>query len=222
MIFDGEQPPFKGYIVINEGIIGGVESNWNHSDPLNENTELIVYDDQFAMPTIHDNRVFFSGYPVMNADIDLGDVSSASEAIECIKAVMNRRKVDELIYAHGRDAALWKTDLSEELLNETSHFGSIITIDKNYSYYWTNAIARQTYGFIEKETNAESRVLLAKEMLANKKPSAKVYVEFEALLLSKDIISMKETVFNDTEFLSNIPRRKMLGSLYVQAVQESL
>ncbi|HAP6889873.1 TPA: hydrolase, partial [Enterococcus faecium] len=45
MIFDGEQPPFKGYIVINEGIIEKVENNWNYSDLLNENTELIAYDD---------------------------------------------------------------------------------------------------------------------------------------------------------------------------------
>ncbi|GER97820.1 hypothetical protein [Enterococcus faecium] len=34
MIFDGEQPPFKGYIVINEGIIEKVENNWNYSDLL--------------------------------------------------------------------------------------------------------------------------------------------------------------------------------------------
>lgn len=58
MIFDGEQPPFKGYIVINEGIIEKVENNWNYSDLLNENTELIAYDDQFVMPAIHDNHVF--------------------------------------------------------------------------------------------------------------------------------------------------------------------
>lgn len=85
-----------------------------------------------------------------------------------------------------------------------------------------NAIAKQTYGFTEKETSAESRVLLIKEMLANKKLLAEVYAEFEALLLSKGVISMKEIVFDDAEFLSNIPQRKILSNLYVQAVQEPL
>ena len=222
MIFDGEQPPFKGYIVINEGIIEKVENNWNYSDLLNENTELIAYDDQFVMPAIHDNHVFFSGYLAMNAGIDLSDTSSANEAVERIKAVMNHKKADEPIYAHGWDAALWKTDPSEELLNEINHFGPITAIDKNRSHCWMNAIAKQTYGFTEKETSAESRVLLIKEMLANKKLLAEVYAEFEALLLSKGVISMKEIVFDDAEFLSNIPQRKMLSNLYVQAVQEPL
>ncbi|MGK3896710.1 hydrolase, partial [Enterococcus faecium] len=121
------------------------------------------------------------------------------------KAVMNHKKADEPIYAHGWDAALWKTDPSEELLNEINHFGPITAIDKNRSHCWMNAIAKQTYGFTEKETSAESRVLLIKEMLANKKLLAEVYAEFEALLLSKGVISMKEIVFDDAEFLSNIP-----------------
>ena len=33
---------------------------------------------------------------------------------------------------------------------------------------------------------------------------------------------MKEIVFDDAEFLSNIPQRKILSNLYVQAVQEPL
>ena len=69
-----------------------MENNWNYSDLLNENTELIAYDDQFVMPAIHDNHVFFSGYLAMNAGIDLSDTSSANEAVERIKAVMNHKK----------------------------------------------------------------------------------------------------------------------------------
>ncbi|MGK3905374.1 hydrolase, partial [Enterococcus faecium] len=107
-------------------------------------------------------------------------------------------------------------------MNEINHFGPITAIDKNRSHCWMNAIAKQTYGFTEKETSAESRVLLIKEMLANKKLLAEVYAEFEALLLSKGVISMKEIVFDDAEFLSNIPQRKILSNLYVQAVQEPL
>ncbi|MGC3333275.1 hydrolase, partial [Enterococcus faecium] len=70
------------------------------------------------MPAIHDYLVFFSGYFAMNAGIDLSDTSSANEAVERIKAVMNHKKADEPIYAHGWVAALWKTDPTEELLNE--------------------------------------------------------------------------------------------------------
>ncbi|MGC3598824.1 hydrolase, partial [Enterococcus faecium] len=83
------------------------------------------------MPAIHDYHVFFSGYLAMNAGIDLSDTSSATEAVERIKAVMNHNKADEPIYAHGWDAALWKTDPSEELFNEINHFGPITAIDKN-------------------------------------------------------------------------------------------
>ncbi|MBF8807191.1 MAG: hypothetical protein IC227_00695 [Enterococcus lacertideformus] len=82
-----------------------------------------------------------------------------------------------------------------------------------------NQKAKERYGFSETETSAESCYRLIKEMLANQTLVQAVYQEFEALLLSREAVSIKEIIFDEVEFLKSIPIRKLMTTFYLQSVE---
>jgi predicted amidohydrolase YtcJ len=221
-IFDGEHLPFKGHLVINSGVIERISTSWEYEDILNQGAQLLCYDEQFVMPGIHDNHVFFSGYLGMNAGLNLNGTKSSLEAIERIKNEIAMKSSSEPIYAYGWDLEAWKTEPLEEDLNDLNYSEPIVAIDKDRSYCWMNDKAKNRYGFTEKETSAESRVSLIKEMLSNPELLNSTYTKFEDLLLSRGVVSIKEIVFDNADFVNLLPNRRIFSNLYVQGVERDL
>ena len=221
-IFDGIQEPYKGFLLIEHGKIKYVEHGWNYQDLLDEKTVLIKYDEQFIMPAIHDNHVFFSGYLSMNAGIDLSETLSSTQALEKIKEKIENTEFKGPIYGYGWDAKKWKDTPTEESLNDLNYAEAISIIDKDRTFNWMNAIAKQRYAFTENETSAESRVKLIKEMLSNDELLNEVYQKFEKLLLSKGVISIKEIVFDDCMYVDKLTHKTIQSTLYIQEVESTL
>lgn len=222
-IFDGYSPPFKGYIAVAEGKIESVGHGWDYGELMKEPAEVFFYDEKFIMPALHDNHVFFSGYLAMHAGLDLRETGCAEEALELIRELIrNEQLEDEPVYAYGWQPSVWGEEPSEDLLNQLGYQGAVTAIAGDRSYCWMNGHAKKRYHFTEKETSAESRVHLIKEMLANEPLVQEVYRAFEEILLSKGVISIKEIIFDDGDFLFHLPERKILSNCYVQAVEGPL
>ncbi|MGG5372432.1 amidohydrolase family protein [Enterococcus sp. AZ196] len=220
-IFDGENSPFKGYIAFEGDTIKEIEKDWSYQHLVDEHTNVLEYDDYFIMPGIHDNHVFFSGYLSMHAGIDLTEANSELEALEQIEAALEQAE-DVPIYAYGWSPQAFGTLPTEESLNQLHYDGPITAIAKDRSYCWMNQQAKQRYGFDETETSAESRFRLIKEMLANEDLLQTVYQKFEQLLLSRGVVSIKEIVFDDAEFLKKINTRKLATHFYIQSVERPI
>lgn len=220
-IFDGENPPFMGYIAFKDETIEEIEKNWSYQHLLDDQTVLLEYDEYFIMPGLHDNHVFFSGYLSMQAGIDLTETSSELEALQKIEAKLDQTK-DVPIYAYGWSPQAWGTLPIQESLDQLHYQGPIAAIAEDRSYCWMNQQAKQRYGFNETETSAESRFRLIKEMLANEELLQTVYQKFEQLLLSRGVVSIKEIVFDAAEFLKTIKRRKLATHFYIQSVEQPI
>lgn len=221
-IFDGNNPPFKGYIAFKGDIIEEVREDWSYQHLLKDDQAIIhYYDEYFVMPGLHDNHVFFSGYLSMHAGIDLSETNSAIEALQKIKLQIDQEKVVP-IYAYGWSTQIWKSLPVQDLLDQLNYDGPITAIAEDRSYCWMNQQAKEQYGFNELETSAESRFRLIKEMLENKKLVQTVYQEFEQLLLSRGVVSIKEIVFDNADFLQKINSRKLMTNFYIQAVDQAI
>lgn len=220
-IFDGENPPFKGYIAFKGEVIEEIKKDWSYQHLLNEETTVLKYDDSFIMPGLHDNHVFFSGYLSMHAGINLEETASELEALKKIQGSLDPEAV-EPIYAYGWLPQTWGELPNQELLDQLDYQGPITAIANDRSYCWMNQQAKERYGFNETETSAESRFRLIKEMLSNEELVQSVYREFEQLLLSRGVVSIKEIVFDDAEFLKKIESRKLMTHFYIQSVEQSI
>jgi predicted amidohydrolase YtcJ len=220
-IFDGGNSPFKGYIAFSGEKIEEIKKDWSYQHLLDDQTTVLEHDDYFIMPGLHDNHVFFSGYLSMYAGIDLAETSSELEALQKIKDVLDPKKT-EPIYAYGWSPQVWGGLPTQDLLEQLDYQGPITAIACDRSYCWMNRQAKERYGFNETETSAESRFRLIKEMLCNQELVQKVYQEFEQLLLSRGVVSIKEIVFDDAEFLKQIETRKLATHFYLQSVEKPI
>lgn len=173
------------------------------------------------MPGLHDNHVFFSGYLSMHAGINLSETRSESEALQTIQANLESKDTAP-IYAYGWAPQTWAALPTQKSLDQLNYQGPITVIAEDRSYCWMNQQAKERYGFSETETSAESRFRLIKEMLRNKELVRTVYHEFEDRLLSRGVVSIKEIVFDDAEFLQSIGSRKLATHFYIQAVEQAI
>lgn len=57
-IFDGENPPFKGYVAFKGETIEEVQSGWDYQHLVDGETTVLKYDNSFVLPGLHDNHVF--------------------------------------------------------------------------------------------------------------------------------------------------------------------
>lgn len=220
-IFDGENLPFKGYVAFKGETIEEVQSGWDYQHLVDEETTVLKYDNSFVMPGLHDNHVFFSGYLSMHAGVNLEKTSSENEALQMLQNELDKKQ-GQPAYAYGWTPQDWGTLPSQETLDRLNYAGPITAIAKDRSYCWMNQKAKDRYGFQETETSAESRFRLIKEMLANQALIQAVYHEFEELLLSRGVVSIKEIVFDTADFLNNISYRKLMTTFYLQSVEEPI
>lgn len=220
-IFDGENSPFKGYIAFSGEEIEEIKKDWSYQHLVDDQTTVFEYDDYFIMPGLHDNHVFFSGYLSMHAGIDLSKTVSEQEAIKKIQANIDP-KAETPIYAYGWLPQVWGGLPTQDLLEQLDYQGPITAIAADRSYCWMNQQAKKRYGFTESETSAESRFRLIKEMLSNEDLVQSVYQDFEALLLSKGVVSIKEIVFDDAAYLKKIKSRKLATHFYIQSVEQPI
>ncbi|MEQ2876875.1 amidohydrolase family protein [Enterococcus asini] len=220
-LFDGENPPRKGYVTIEDKQITRVAFDWAYEELTD--FEVIDYSEQFVMPGLHDNHVFFSGYLRMNAGIDLSHCRNVEEALVVLRSkIAQATDLTKPIYAHGFDLTVWPTPPTQAQLDALQYPGTIAAIDKNRSFAWLNQNAKKHYGFTEEQTSAEAAVRLIKELLADEDELAQGYQAFEELLLSRGVVSLKEIVFDEASYFEHCPQRKLATTFYVQAVAEAM
>jgi len=221
-IYDSVKEPFKGFIQIEDGKITNVQQGWDYEEFLDSNTELVIHDEEFIMYGIHDNHVFFTGYLSMNAGIDFSMISDFESALDLIRCEIGRLTDQTTpVYGHGWCRELVKMP-TEDDLNHLNHFGPITVISQDRSYCSMNSQAKERYGFTEEECSAEDRVFLLKEMLSNKELVNQVYKKFENLLLSRGVVSIKEIIFDDCNYLNDLDSRTIRTNFYIQPVEKSL
>lgn len=222
-LFDGIHPPQKGYVLIVNELVEQIAFDWNYQKLVTENTEVLRYDEYFVMPGLHDNHVFFSGYLRMHAGVDLAECKNEQEILTLIKAAIKKSEnSQQSIYAHGIDLEKWSKKPLETLLEQINYPGAITAIDKGRSYCWMNQKAKERYGFNEKQTGAEDQQKLIKELLANHDQLNSRYQQFEQLMFSRGVVSIKEIVFDTAEYFEKLPDRKLQTNFYIQSVAEPL
>ncbi|MEG0080007.1 MAG: hypothetical protein RR727_10375, partial [Enterococcus sp.] len=165
-LFDGIHPVQKGHIVIKDDKIIAKEFNWEYG-AVSDQRKLLCYDEDFVMPGLMDNHVFFSGYLRMQAGIDLSFCHTKADALTKIKAVAVKKHGGP-IYFHGFDCERWSEKPTSQDLDDLNYSGAISGIDQNRSYCWLNSQAKLRYDLDETGTSAEAAVKLINELLADK------------------------------------------------------
>lgn len=220
-IYDGvNKKPYKGFIIINNDRIEKVGFGWDYANYLSKDIKVEKYDDDFVMYGVHDNHTFFSGYLLLHAGVNLSKAISVKEAIDLIKQTLSPES-NVPIYGYGWDRNILG-DLPTEYLDQLRYSGPITAISSDRSYCWMNSIAIKKYGFTPWQESAEERVNLLKEMISDDGLVNKVFQQYQNLLLSKGVVSVKEIVFDDYEFIRKIKSRKILTNLYVQPVAHTI
>lgn len=219
-IFDGTgTQPFLGYLEIRGPFITRVEHGWDYN--IGEHDRLVKYDDQFVMPGLHDNHVFFSGWMAAHAGLDLSQTSTPQEALDLIGAWLQNHP-GESVYAHGWSHAAWGDAPGRDLLDHATGIPShvpVVAIDADRTRYWMNTAAVERYGFVEDQLSAESRVRLIHEMTHNASLVRTMWRRFEELLLSRGVVSIKDIVFDNCDVHEAISERLLDTSMVIEAVR---
>lgn len=219
-LFDGIHPVQKGHIVIKDDKIIAKEFNWEYG-AVSDQRKLLCYDEDFVMPGLMDNHVFFSGYLRMQAGIDLSFCHTKADALTKIKAVA-AKKHGGPIYFHGFDCERWSEKPTSQDLDDLNYSGAISGIDQNRSYCWLNSQAKLRYDLDETGTSAEAAVKLINELLSDKEELTTVYQQYERKLISCGVVATKEIVFDNANYFTWRPEGKIQTHFYIQAVAEPL
>lgn len=218
-IFDGVgSNPYQGYLLFDGPKLMAVEKGWNYGDP-DEGTTIFCDDDNFIMPGIHDNHVFFSGWLSANCGIDLASLSDFSEAVDIIEQTVAKNP-DRPVYAHGWDSGAWLEQATREVLDGVSTAVPITVIDKDRTRYWMNTAAVRRYGFSEGDLSAEKRWRLIREMTSDETIVRDGWRRFQQLLLSRGVVSCKDIVFDDCSVHGLIDDHVLDVSMYVESVSK--
>ncbi|MCO6559391.1 MAG: amidohydrolase family protein [Bifidobacterium sp.] len=195
-----------------------VEKGWNYGD-LDEGTTIFCDDDNFIMPGIHDNHVFFSGWLSANCGIDLTPFSDFSAAVDLIAQAVAKNP-GHPVYAHGWDSESWSAQATRAVLDGVSTTVPITVIDKGRTRYWMNTAAVRRYGFSEGDLSAEKRWRLIREMTSDETIVGDGWHRFQQLLLSRGVVSCKDIVFDDCSVHELIDDHVLDVSMYVESVSE--
>lgn len=208
-----EERSFPGFVAIRGGRIAAVGQLSELSGWVDTDTKVCELGDQFVMPGIHDNHVFFTGYMSMNRGVNLAGTASAAEALERLLGQAGSLMPSENLYAYGWDQESWGGIPDQRLLDEAFPDRPVIAINRTKSWCWMNQTAIGRYGFTPGNCSAEARALLLQDMLRDRDKVKEEFLAFSSRMASLGVTSIRDIGFDRYELLPLLSEWESLGQL---------
>lgn len=205
--------PFAGYVAVRGGRILSVGEGPCPEELISEQTICRHLGNRTAAPGFTDVHCFFTGYAAGFAGVNLTDMKSCEEIVECVKEYAQTTDSQKILLGHGWDAELIHPT-GTSLLDEAFGSRPAVLFANGCETCWMNQAAIDRYQFTPDTCYPESYVRLLPEFLGDRDFIIPEFKRYMKLMNSRGITSVKEMGFDRfcgfTDILSELEQENAL------------
>lgn len=207
--------PVKGYVAIAGNQIMKVGTGNDYQALAGQNTKVLDLKEQLVTPGFIDVHTFFTGYAIFHIGMDMSEVKTADECMECLKNYGRQKTEQETIFGHGWKPDKFSAGEMKQRLSEAYPNRSIILFAADRSTCIMNERAIKVYGFTADECYPEAYHKIMREYLNDRSFIGKEFEDYMKLMNSRGVTAVKEMGFDDyygfDDFLKEKEQNKELA-----------